>query len=311
MGNPIYSALVADVFLQENLSINYIATSQDRKEGRGQKLIPPPLKEWGIKYDIPVFQFQSLKNKASIDAIRDINPELIIVAAYGKMLPKEILEIPKYGCLNIHPSLLPKYRGPSPVISTLADGVQETGVSVILMNEEMDAGPILAQKNVTILKNENSEKLTSRLFQIGAYELSKILDQWVKNELIPIPQNETDATFTKLITKSDGEINWKFPAYKISLLIRAYHPWPGTYTTWKGLNLKILDAEFIDSYEFNGTIHNNIGKVIKRTDTNSPLGVITGEQILLPTLLQLAGKTIVNAKEFLERNSDFIGSTLG
>ena len=213
--------------------------------------------------------------------------------------------------MNIHPSLLPKYRGPSPVISTLEDGVQETGVSVILMNEEMDAGPILAQKNVTILKNENSEKLTSRLFQIGAYELSKILDQWVKNELIPIPQNETDATFTKLITKSDGEINWKFPAYKISLLIRAYHPWPGTYTTWKGLNLKILDAEFIDSYEFNGTIHNNIGKVIKRTDTNSPLGVITGEQILLPTLLQLAGKTIVNAKEFLERNSDFIGSTLG
>jgi methionyl-tRNA formyltransferase len=310
MGNPIYSAQVADIFFQENIPLNIIVTSEDKKEGRGQRLISPPLKDWSIKHNIPVLQFRSLKHQISIDAIKDVNPDLIIVASYGKMLPKDILEIPKYGCLNIHPSLLPKYRGPSPVASTLVDGIQVTGVSIILMNEEMDAGPILTQVNVPIHEKETSEMLTSRLFKIGAHELIKILDQWESKKLIPVPQNEKDATFTKLLSKTDGKINWNIPGEKIISLIRAYHPWPGTYTTWNELNLKILDAELITSYELSDTEINNFGKVININTGDNPVGIITGTQLLIPKLLQLSGKTVLTAKEFLERNNDFIDATL-
>ncbi|MEA3272416.1 MAG: methionyl-tRNA formyltransferase [Patescibacteria group bacterium] len=168
------------------------------------------------------------------------NTDIAVVAAYGHIIPKKILEIPKFGFLNIHPSLLPKYRGPSPIQNAILNGDKETGVSIMLLDKKMDSGPILAQKKVKINENETYETLRNRLAEIGAKLLIKTLLDYVSGKIKPKPQNHKKATYTKLLKREDGKIDWSKPAEEIERMVRAYHPWPGTWTELNGKRLKII-----------------------------------------------------------------------
>jgi len=177
-----------------------------------------------------------------LEEIKKIRPDLLIVANFGKIITKDILNVPVYGCLNVHPSLLPKYRGPSPVQTAILNGDKETGVSVIVMDEQIDHGPILAQKKTAIRPNETAEDLCQRLAVLGSEILTDVIADWVKGRKKPIPQDEKKSTYTKLLTRKDGEIDWKKSPQEIHRQIRAFSPWPGTYTFYNGKRLKILKA---------------------------------------------------------------------
>lgn len=209
----------------------------------------------------------------NLEDVERIRPDLVIVANFGKIIPKDILKIPKHGCLNLHPSLLPKYRGSTPVQSAILNGDKETGISLILMDEKIDHGPILAQTKTAIGPNETAEQLGQRLALMGSDLLISFIPEWTKGEknIIPqeaigttytkilelkdeeidwtkgekllSPQEETKATYTKILTRKDGEIDWKKPAQEIERQIRAFYPWPGTYTFHKGKRIKILKAK--------------------------------------------------------------------
>ena len=179
--------------------------------------------------------------------IENYRPDLIIVAAYGQILPKEILDIPKYGCLNVHPSLLPKYRGPSPIQAAILNGDNEAGVTIINMTEKVDAGPIISNSKFKIQNSKLTYKeLHDELAKLGAKLLLKTIPEWIAGKIKPKTQDETKATYTKIIKKEDGRIDWKKPAEYIERQVRALNPWPGTYTFYKSKILKILKTEIIN-----------------------------------------------------------------
>ena len=212
--------------------------------GPGSKARPDTdKKRFAEEYGIEVRQPSSLRSEAECARLESLSPEVVVVAAYGLFLPPEALEIPPLGCLNIHPSLLPRYRGPSPVVSAIINGDDETGVTVMKLDEGMDSGPLLAQARVPIAERETGPDLTRRLFDLGGSLLAKTLPGWASGSIRATPQDESQATFTTLVKKEDGEIDWTDDAERIARMVRAYEPWPGTFTHWDGKLLKILDAK--------------------------------------------------------------------
>lgn len=178
---------------------------------------------------------------------KELKPDLVIVASYGKIIPKEILEIPKYGCLNVHPSLLPKHRGPSPIQSAILNGDKETGVTIILMDEKIDHGKIISNSKFLISKKFTYPELSQKLAELGTKLLMETIPKWIRGKIEPQAQNELKASYTKILKKEDGKIDWKKPAEEIERQIRAFHPWPGVFTfikhKGKNLRVKILEAD--------------------------------------------------------------------
>jgi len=225
-----------------------VVTRVDKPVGRGQKPTPPPVKIIAEKYKITVLQPNKLKdNQEIISNLKTFSPELFIVTAYGRIIPKEILDMPKFGVLNIHPSLLPKYRGASPIQSAILAGEKETGVTIILLDEEMDHGPIIAQKKIRLSGTENAEDLRKKLGDVGAKLLIKTIPAWIEGKIKPKEQNHQEATFTKMLTKNDGYIDLDNPPdpEKFSLMVRAFYPWPGTWTKWQNKIIKFLPQGLI------------------------------------------------------------------
>ncbi len=214
-----------------------VITQKDKPVGRKKVLTPPPVKVLSEKHNIEVFQPESIKEKEAIEKIKNINPDLIVVLAYGQIIPKEIIDIPKFGILNIHTSLLPKYRGSSPIQYAILNGDKKTGVTIMQIDEKLDHGPILAQKEVEISEKETSETLHDKLSEAGANLLLETLPLYFSGKIKSKKQEHQKATFTKLLRREDGEI---FPeketAEQIERKFRAFHPWPGIF-----LNLKLKD----------------------------------------------------------------------
>jgi methionyl-tRNA formyltransferase len=227
-------------------------------------------------YEVIHFKSKNLKNEEIFKDFKSLNPEICVVAAYGKIIPKQYLEISKYGFLNIHPSLLPKYRGPSPIQTAILNGDKEIGITIMIMDEQVDHGPLLASQKFSIenFNFSNHDELAKELFTIGAKLLIKILPQYIKGEIKPEPQDHTKATYTKIFKREDSRINWNEPAEKIYNKIRAFNPEPGAWTTWKGKILNIKKARMI-----NGKIEIEI--------------------------LQLEGKKETPLKEFINGYPDF------
>jgi methionyl-tRNA formyltransferase len=242
MGTPEFSIPVLASICQDGHEIVATYTKPDRKIGRGQKSESPPVKQYAEANQIPVIQSANFKDDLTIDQLLNLGAEAIVVAAYGIFLPEKILNGLNYGCLNIHPSLLPKYRGASPVASSILDGSKKTGVTVMLLDEGMDTGPILSQKETSIRDDETCEELTHRLFYEGGNIINSTLFDLVSGTLKPVPQDDSKATTTSRFTKNHGHINWNSTSEKILWSIRAYHPWPGTFTHLNGKYLKILAA---------------------------------------------------------------------
>ncbi len=177
-----------------------------------------------------------------MDCITNLKPHLIVVAAYGHLIPPEILAIPEYGCLAVHPSLLPRHRGSSPVASAILDGDENTGVTIMLMNKEFDKGPVLLKREIPINKEDTTGSLTDRLAKLGATLLKEAIPQWIEGKIVPQLQDETKANYTRIINKEEGKMSWNFTALELWRRVRAYDPWPGCYTSWLGKRLKIIKA---------------------------------------------------------------------
>jgi methionyl-tRNA formyltransferase len=224
------------------LDIVGVLTRPDKPSGRGKKVIYSPVKQLALERGVPVYQPGSLRKPEAQQLLRALAPDVIVVAAFGQLLPPEVLELPQYGCLNVHASLLPRYRGASPVAGAILAGDNEAGVSIMLMDEGLDTGPVLARKAVAMQPDETAGELTERLAQLGATLLTQMLPLWLARGIAPEAQNESQATMTQLLRKEDGRLDWYQPAIQLERAVRAYTPWPGATTTWAGHQLKILRA---------------------------------------------------------------------
>jgi len=305
MGTPEFAVTPLEQLCLKHYQVVAVYTQPDRPAGRGRSLVPSPVKEAALVWDLPVIQPDSLKEAEVVAQLSGFRPDIIVVAAFGQILPQAVLDIPRYGCLNLHPSLLPRFRGASPVAAALLAGDESTGVSIMLMDSGLDTGPVLARKRVKISPQENTGSLTSRLSRVAAKLLPEVLVSWTKGEITPQPQNETEATYSKALTKREGEIDWQWPAIEIWRQVRACQPWPGGYTRWQGRRLAILEAVPLSGEEPLAA-----GQVMALNREGVMLGVTAGEGILGVLRLQLEGRRAMPASEFLKGQRQIIGAVL-
>lgn len=305
MGTPAFAVPALDALLDANCDIIGVYTQPDRRSGRGRRLTAPPVKQAAIERGLPVFQPLSLRHDEEARRhIASLAPDVIVVVAYGLFLPTDTLAVPPLGALNIHPSLLPRHRGPSPVATAILEGDKSTGVTIMQLDEGMDSGPIIAQRRTPIGEEETAENLTVRLFDMGATLLADTVPLWRSGELTAIPQSEADATITRLLSREDGAIDWAQPAEQIERQIRAYHPWPGSFTHWNGKQLKVLEASFAL-----GTVEGAVPGTV--CELPEGISVATGMASLLLHRVQIEGRQATDTTDFVRGYRDFVGSLLG
>lgn len=253
-------------------------------------------------YDVSRFQSKSLKDEMVFNEFKKLNPDLCVVAAYGKILPARYLDIPKHGFINVHPSLLPKYRGPSPIQTAILNGDRETGVSIMVIDAEVDHGPVLAQKTYHLQPTTYNLQASKELFELGARLLIETLPKYIASELKPKEQDHSQATFTKMFRREDGRINWSESAEKIYAQIRALNPEPGTWTTW---NNKVIN---ISNVTTRGVVSPQAPGMVVEIDGN--IAVAAKKCYLILKSIQLEGGKEMDAKSFVNGHPDFLNSTL-
>ena len=279
-------------------------TPPDRERGRGRRSELPPVKEAALRLDILVLQPDSLRSKPAQDQLTELQPDVIVVAAYGKLLPRPVLNLPLHGCLNLHPSLLPRHRGPSPVAAAILEGDEVTGISLMLVDEGMDTGPVIAQRECALIGEETAGELTDTLFQVGADLLAESLGPWTRGELQAQPQDDAHTTISRKLERADGLADWTLPAETLARQCRAYAPWPGLYTQWEGKMLKLLEVSALPV----GSQRYELGQVV--SDGPDSVAAVTGDGLLGLSRLQLEGRRAVTAREFLAGYPDFVGGYL-
>ena len=299
---PGLRALIND----EAFEVITVITQEDKPIGRKQILTPPPVKVEALKNNLKVLQPAKIKNiKEEISALA---PDFFIVTAYGQIIPSDILAIPKYGCINVHASLLPRYRGASVIQAPILNGDKKTGVTIMKMDKGLDTGEIIEQAEIELASDETAETLHDKLAELGAEILPRTLKDFIADNLIPQAQENEDATYVKELTKEDGKIDWKKPAIEIERMVRAFYPWPSTFGQLKIKNeklkiIKILRVEnkilAINKYQ--------VGEIFL---DNKQLAIQCGDGALIITKLQLEGGRPLSAEEFLRGHSDFIGKIL-
>ena len=305
MGTPALAVPVLEALVANGHDVVGVYTQPDRRSGRGRSLTGPPVKQRAVEQGLSVYQPASLRD--DLDACRqiaDLRPDAIVVAAYGLFLPTAVLQTPRYGCLNVHPSLLPRYRGPSPVTSAIIEGDETTGVTVMLLDEGMDTGPILSQQETSIGNEETAEVLTKRLFELGTRLLIDTLPAWVAGEIVPTQQSADDATLTRRLEREDGRVDWSLSSVVLDRRVRGLTPWPGTFTSWRGQTLKILRVRASSA-----TASGEPGTV--STTADGGVVVQTGSCPLELLEVQLEGRRRTSAAEFVQGQCDFIGAVLG
>ena len=305
MGSPEFAVLPLEHLILNHYQVVAVYTQPDKPGGRGRSLVSTPVKRAAVAHQLPVIQPASLKDAEAVAQLADFHPDIIVVAAFGQILPQSVLDIPGHGCINLHPSLLPRFRGASPVASTILAGDDFTGVSVMLMDKGLDTGPVLARAQIPISAQDTTGSLTAKLSLIAAQLLLEVLPGWLKGELTPQPQDEAEATHSVPISKPEGKIDWHLPAIDIWRRVRAFHPWPGCYATRQGKQLKIIEAVPLPG---EGTP--DIGQVIAMAGTKAAFGVGTGSGILGVLTLQMEGKRAMPAVDFLKGQRQFIGTIL-
>ena len=305
MGTPDFAVPPLERLILNHYQVVAVCTQPDRPAGRGRSLLPSPVKKTAQIWNLPVVQPENLKSAEAVAQLADFRPDVIVVSAFGQILPKSVLDIPAYGCINIHPSLLPRFRGASPVAAAILAGDEFTGVSIMLMDEGMDTGPILTQAQIPVSPRDTTGSLTSKLSLIAARLLQEVLVYWLRREINAQPQNEAEASYCGQIRKEDNEIDWSLPAEEIWRRVRAFNPWPGSYTRWRGKQFKILEALPLP-------VEENLaaGQVSTLSGGKAPLGIGTGDGVLGVLEVQLEGKQAMTAADFLRGQREFIGSVL-
>ncbi len=303
MGTPDFSVPTLQAMAQQ-YPIAGVVTQPDRPAGRGKRIVAPPVKETALALGLPVYQPTSLRTPEAEQRLAEWQPDLILVAAFGQILQAAILDLPPHGCLNVHASLLPRYRGAAPISAAILNGESTTGVTIMRMDEGMDTGPILAQASCPITADDTTGTLTATLADLGAQLLVDTLPRWLGGELAAQPQDHEQATYCRPLTKEDGRLDWTRPAEFLSRQIRACNPWPGAFTTWQGRRLKILLARPHPGDPGNCPP----GQVIALVDG---IGVVTGAGLLELAEVQLAGKNAMDAQQLARGQRDFVGGILG
>jgi methionyl-tRNA formyltransferase len=303
MGTPDFAVPLLDALTHTTHKIVGVYTRPDQPAGRGKQLHASPIKRIAEKHALPIFQPHTLRQPESVAPLRDLAPDLIVVAAYGLILPTEVLTIPPCGCINTHASLLPRYRGAAPIVAAILGGDSETGITLIQMDAGLDTGAILAQRAIPISANETTGTLTPKLADLAAAMMIEKLPSLLKGELVPQPQDHSRATVFKTLRKEDGLIDWTQSAVEIERRVRAFNPWPSAFTFWNNLQLKVLRAQLAPA-----KISGEPGRLVQEHDE---IAVVTGEGALVLREVQLAGKRAMGAREFARGQREFVGSYLG
>jgi len=305
MGTPEFAIPSLERLIFNGYEVAAVYTQPDREAGRGRSLVASPVKQAAIGLGLPVVQPVKLKDAETVAQLAVFQPEVIVVAAFGQILPQSVLDIPKYRCINIHPSLLPKFRGASPVAAAILAGDEFAGVSIMLMDAGMDTGPVLAQAQVAISPRDTTGSLADKLSLTAAHLLLEVLPRWVGGELTPRPQEGAEASYTDMLTKPEGEIDWRLPAVALWRRVRAFQPWPGCYTEWRGKQLKIIEAAPLSAEK-----SLKEGQVVALNQEGAAFGVNTGDGILGVLKVQLEGKRVMSAAEFLRGQPQLVGAVL-
>ena len=304
MGTPGFVVPVLDA-LQDSPEVEVAAvyTPPDRRRGRGQTYEASPVKQRGQELGIPVEQPRTFRDADVVAQLESYRPDVIVVAAYGRLLPPEVLAIPRFGCLNLHPSLLPRHRGPAPVAGAILAGDDITGVSLMLLDEGMDTGPIIAQRERAIGPSDDAAGLTETLFADGAALLVETLPGWTDGSIAAATQDGNLATYTNKLERADGLADWRLSAETLARRQRAYAPWPGLYTRWEGKELKLLDVAPAHGAEAAP------GLVTDAEGARIAIG--TGTGLLEVRRLQIEGRRATDAEDFLRGYPQLIGAQLG
>jgi len=304
MGSPDFAVPSLRNLVESKHHISAVVTQPDRPRGRGKKLIPTPVKQFAVSMGLPVLQPQKLHEIK--DRLIEIKPEVIVVVAFGKILDEEIIAIPSHGCINVHASLLPKYRGAAPIHRAVMNGESVTGVTTMFMDTGLDTGDILLKDAVNIGAGDTAGDVHDCLAEKGARLLVKTLDLLEAGEIVRVPQNDEEASYAPPLTGSDEIINWNQPAKDIKNLVRGLNPWPGARTFWDGKVLKIWRVESAGAG--NGT--SSPGTVVD-VNINEGIKVQVGDGYIIITELQLQGGKRMDAPQFLRGHSLNPGTILG
>jgi len=304
MGAADFSRPTLELLIHSEHNLVAVYTQPDKPVGRGRTPAFPVVKKVALEHGLTVVQPASFKEAGVREFLARLRPDVILVAALGKILPAEVLTLPPFGCLNLHPSLLPRHRGPSPIQGAILDGDEWTGVSIMLLEEGVDSGPILAQRKVAIELQDTAQSLAKKLAQIAAQLLEDTLPRWLSHSLALQPQPEEGATYTKLISKEEGEIDWHLSAVELWRRVRAFYPWPGFYTKWQGRTFKVLEAIPLPGGGEPGQV------TALEPGAGAALGVETGDGILGLLRVQLEGKKAMSAEEFWRGQRGFVGAIL-
>lgn len=313
MGTPQFAVPSLTTLIQhgdaQRWEVVGVYTQPDRRAGRGNKVVASPVKVCAQEHDIPVFQPETMRpesNRSGTEAAETLDalaPDLAIVAAYGMILPAPVLETPNFGCINVHASLLPMYRGASPINAAILNGDDETGNSIMLMDEGLDTGPVLSQASEPIHPTDTAVELTERLAEHGAALLLETLPEWLAGEIAPINQDELagEPSHCRIIKKGEGRIDWRSSATHIERMTRAFYPWPSAFTTWADAPFKVIEASVISGVATPGQI----------VTTDSGIAVGCGQELLLLKTVQPAGKRPMDIQSFVNGAPDFVGGQLG
>ncbi len=293
MGTPDFAVPVLEALINADChQVTGVVTQPDKARGRSKNLTFTPVKETARKYGIPVYTPLRARDAEFVETLRGIPCDVIVVVAFGQILPKEILEIPAYGCINVHASLLPRWRGAAPIQWSILEGDEVTGITTMQMDEGLDTGDILMKKEIRLTNEETGESLFEKLSGMGAPLLLETLEKAEKGLLQPVPQDDAESTYAKMLTKELGELDFSWDAKKLERYVRGLNSWPGTYTDFRGKTLKIWRAEVV------GENTEMAPGTVVRVDKNS-FSVQTGDGLLRLLEVQLAGKKRMAAGDFL------------
>lgn len=304
MGTPEIAATILKAIINSKHEVVGVVTQEDKPKGRGKTLAAPPVKEVALEHGIEVFQPHIIKEENAIERLRQFEADIFVVAAYGKILSKAILDMPKYGCINAHASLLPKYRGAAPIQWSIIDGEKLTGITVMQMDEGLDTGDMLFKSVVEIADDDTADTLYDKLSICGGSLIVEALDRIEEGDIHPVKQDDTQATYAKMLDKTLGRVNFGKPAAEIERLVRGLNSWPGTYTYINGKTLKIWKSAVSDkpSNGEPGTIYSS---------DNGRLFVNTADIALELIEIQLEGKKRMDVKSFMLGYKIEAGEKLG
>ncbi len=303
LGTPEFGIPSLQMLVQEGYEIAGVITQPDRPQGRGHRLVPCPLKQAALELELPVYQYERIRAQEAVEELRHLAPDIMITAAYGQILTQRILDIPPMGVVNVHGSLLPKYRGPAPIQWAVIRGEKETGITTMMTARGVDSGDILLQHPLAIREGETAGELYARMGELGAQVLRETLEGLASGSIVPRPQDEAEATYLPMLEKEHGRIDWTRPAQAIACQVRGVNPWPGAYTAYDGGVMKIWAAVPLPGQGAPGCV--------VRAGGADGLVVGCGEGLLRVDILQAPGKKAMPASDFLRGRPIPVGTMLG